>query len=242
MILAINTSTLQFSLALIGQSGTVAGEIYLSAGKRHFGGLFPSLDFLLKSLGTGKSNITGVAVALGPGSFTGLRVGLASAKGLAHALNVPIVGVSSLEALAAQVAHSSLPITALIESRRNDVFVAQFQGSPEGQLSRISDDQCFSYESLSKYLKLPSLFVGCDYETMSAKLTGTVNSGLVLAQPHLWSVSASSVGYIGLGRLLSGDIDNPAALVPTYLRPPDIRPNPYSKTAGIKATKAIVKD
>ena len=239
MILAINTSTLQFSLALIRQDDTVAGEIYLSAGKRHFGALFPSLDFLLNSLGTGKSSITGVAVALGPGSFTGLRVGLASAKGLAHALRVPIVGVSSLEALAAQVPYSSLPITTLIESRRNDVFVAQFQWSAEGQLSRISDDQCFSYESLSRCLTLPSVFIGNDYEGMSMNLKRITDSGVVLAPPHLWSLRASSVGHIGLQRLLSGQRDDPSTLVPIYLRPPDIRANPYSQAKGIKA---VVKD
>ncbi len=237
MILGINTSTLQFSLALMNNRGCLVGEIYLSTGKRHFGGLFPSLDFLLHSLDKRISDITCVAVALGPGSFTGLRVGLSSAKGLAHALDVPIVGINSLEALAIQVPHSSLPITALIESRRNDVFVAQFHWTSKSRLTRIGENQCLEYESLKGQITLPSIFVGNNYETQYPKLKESIPTGINFAPSHSWSVRASSVCSLGLRRFLDGELDDMATLVPIYLRPPDIRANPYFQREGIASQR-----
>ena len=242
MVLAINTSTLRLSLALIRKSGAIAGELFLSTGKRHYGALFPSLDFLLNSVGIQLPDISCVAVAVGPGSFTGLRVGLATAKGLAHSLRIPIVGVSSLEGLAAQVFHPSLPITVLMESRRNDVFLAQFQWAQEGRLVKITEEQCLPYESLASHVKLPSLFIGSDYETQSHILKKTIDTGLVLASPHMWGPRASAVGLIGLRRYEAGQEDDPATLVPVYLRPPDIRPNPHFQGHVIKETRPVMDD
>ncbi len=239
MILAFNTSTLRSSLALIEKSGAISGEIFLNTGKQHYGALFPSLDLLLNSVAVKLDDITCVAVAVGPGSFTGLRVGLSAAKGLAHALGVPIVGVNSLEALAAQVFHPSLPITALLESRRNDVFAAQFRWAGGERLIRVTHEQCLPYESLISRIELPSLFIGSDYQTQSLILRETIDTGLILAPSHMWAARASAVAYIGLRRYESGQADDPATLVPIYLRPPDIRPNPYLRTDAIKETELV---
>jgi len=230
VLLAINTSTLQFSIALLAGDGSLLGEYYLGRGTRHFGGLVPAVDFLLAGLGRGKEEIECVAIAIGPGSFTGIRVGLSFAKGVCHVLKVPIVGISSLDALAAQIAESTLAITALIESRRNDVFVAQFRRGPGGQLTRLMSDQCVEYSALTTSLALPCIFVGNNYHNQVPKLKETLKPDLLLAPPEMWAIRACTVGALGLRRFLSQDFDNPAALVPIYLRPPDIRPNPYLKT------------
>ncbi|RLB15927.1 MAG: tRNA (adenosine(37)-N6)-threonylcarbamoyltransferase complex dimerization subunit type 1 TsaB [Deltaproteobacteria bacterium] len=227
MLLAINTSTLQFGLALLDQTGTLIGECYLSTGKRHFGGLFPTLEFLLTTSGTSKKDIRCIVIALGPGSFTGLRVGLASAKGLSHALEAPLIGVSSLEALASQIPSVPHTIHALLESRKNDVFTASFSWGPDGLLVRKSPDQCMPYSELSRLLDQPCIFVGNNYNVQAPKLTGLVGERVVLAPPEFWNLKASSVGAIGLKRFLKGEFDNGSTLAPIYLRPPDIRPNPY---------------
>lgn len=232
MLVGINTSTLQFSIALLSTDGALLGECYLSAGKAHFGGLFPALDFLLTNSGRGKKEIECVAVAVGPGSFTGLRVGLSSAKGLCHALDVPIIGISSLEALGAQMHESHLPVTALLESRRNDVFVAQFKWDSDKGLTRLAEDQCLEYSDLARELIFPCLFVGNSYHSQVPRLKESLSTHFLLAPPEMWTIRASSVAALALERFSARDFDDPAALVPVYLRPPDIRPNPYQKMGG----------
>lgn len=220
---------MQFSAALLRNDGVLLGEYYQSGGKRHFGGLIPVIDLLLSNLEIEKRQIDCVAVAVGPGSFTGIRVGLSTAKGLCHALGVPIVGVSSLEALGSQLIESTLPVTALIESRRNDVFVAQFKREPGGSLTRLMADQCLKYAELTRCLTFPSIFVGNNYNTQAPKLKKCLGSDLLLAPCEMWVIRACAVGALGLKRFSAQDFDDPATLVPVYFRPPDIRPNPYMK-------------
>ena len=103
MILAINTSTLQFSLALLKKDGAIVAEQVMFRKKGNFGSLMPAFDRLLSLSDARTGDLSGIAVAIGPGSFTGLRIGISLAKGLCHALLIPLAGVSSLEALATPI-------------------------------------------------------------------------------------------------------------------------------------------
>ena len=142
MLLAINTSTPQFSIALLRKTGSLLAEQIVSAPSRNFQALVPAFHNLLKASGADPKDLSAVAVAVGPGSFTGLRVGIALAKGLCQGLGIPIIGVSSLEALASQCVDASIPICPLIDSRRGEVFTALFHRSREGNLVRMSEDIC----------------------------------------------------------------------------------------------------
>jgi len=225
MILAINTSTLQFSLALLETDGSVMAEYAMSEAGGHFGRLMPALDFLLESVGSDIHRVEGIAVARGPGSFTGLRVGLAAAKGLSHGLDAPVVGVSSLEALAAQFSCPALPVTAILDSRKGEVFMARFswKGNPGDGLVRDMADQSLKIASFSRECGTPTLIVGNDYRRQASLLKAVAGPCAHLAPPHCWSLKASLVGGIGLARLRAGDVDEPAGLSPIYLRPADIR-------------------
>jgi tRNA threonylcarbamoyladenosine biosynthesis protein TsaB len=227
MILAINTSTLQFALALMETDGSVRAE-YLSAnGKGHFGALMPALDFLFKTSEVDLIELKGLTVAVGPGSFTGLRVGLSAAKGLCHGLDIPIIGISSLEAMASQVLFPDFSIVPILDSRKGEFFTAQFVWGGERKLTRKTEDTCLKAEELPSLSGQYSVFVGNSYSSQATLLKKILGPNALLAPPHFWNPSASAIGFLGLERFLAHDFDNPETLNPLYLRPPDIRPNPF---------------
>lgn len=225
MILAINTSTLQFGLALLQKDGTVLAEYSMAKSESHFGKLMPALDFLLNASRFQPREIEGLAVATGPGSFTGLRVGLAAAKGICHALETPLIGISSLAALAVQVPMHDVLITSILDSRKGELFAGQFIWENEQKLSRQKEDMSLKIEELASKLDSANLFIGNDHPRQHHILKEALGSGVMLAPSYLWNLRASAVGYLALKRFQERDFDDPASLSPAYLRPPDIRPN-----------------
>jgi tRNA threonylcarbamoyladenosine biosynthesis protein TsaB len=232
MILALSTSTLQFGLALLEEDGNVRAEYFLSKGKGNFGGLMPALDFLLTSSKSDIHNLEGIIVAIGPGSFTGLRVGLSTAKGLSHGLDVPIIGVPSLEALASQLSYSGFPVIPVLYSRKYEFFAARFIYNDDHALVRNREDACLKVEDLSSLCKEPTLFIGNDFAGQGSLIKERLGPRAVLAPAHLWSPRASAVGILGLKRFHAHDFDDSQQLSPIYMRPPDIRPNPSPVITG----------
>ncbi len=224
MILAINTSTLQFGLALLEEDGTVLAEFLMSKGESRFGGLMPALHFLLRTSKCDIREIKGLVVATGPGSFTGLRIGLSAAKGLCHALKTPIIGISSLRSMASQLLFSDLPIAPMLDSRKGEVFLAQFIWNNEGELIRIMEDVSLKFKDFSS---LPGgdqiVFVGNNYARQGPLIKEILGPRALLAPVHCWCLRASAVGSLGLKRFRIHDFDDPQSLSPLYLRPPDIQ-------------------
>jgi tRNA threonylcarbamoyladenosine biosynthesis protein TsaB len=227
MILAINTSTLQFGVALLDEEGTVLAEYFMSEGRGHFGGLMPALNFLVDASNCNIQTLKCLAVAIGPGSFTGLRVGLSVAKGLCHALQIPIVGISSLEALASQLPYSHLPITSILDSRKGEFFAAQFAWDNGHELRRKGEDINVRPEDFHSMLEPRSIFVGNNFSRQGPLITERLGPPAELAPAFCWNVKASAVGSLALKRFNAQAYDDPHRLTPIYLRPPDIRPNPF---------------
>ena len=225
MLLAINTSTPQFSVALLRKTGSLLGEEVISAPSRNFQALVPAFHDLLRTTGARPKDFSAVAVAVGPGSFTGLRVGIALAKGLCQGLGIPIIGVSSLEALASQCLEASLMICPLIDSRKGEVFTALFQPSREGSLLRMSADTCLMLEALPSLVNETCLFVGNDHDSHAPRLHRFLGPKARLAPPHLWNLRASWIGWLGLRDAGERGFDRVSELFPIYLRAPDIRTN-----------------
>jgi len=228
VILAINTSTLQFSLALLSRKGGIVAEHLMSEERGHFGRLMPTLDFLLTSSGRKIQETVCIAVATGPGSFTGLRIGISLAKGLCHALRVPIIGISSLEAMAIQAPNLGVPVIPLLYSRKNEAFMARFVWGAGGRLQREQEDAWIQFRDIPRLFPGPALFVGNDYPNQGAQLRDLMGEQALLGPLHAWCLRASAVGSLALERYRMGDTDDPHFLNPVYLRPPDIRPNPYA--------------
>lgn len=126
-ILAITTSTPQVGVALGGSDGAMA-SLHVHQGRRHGELVAPAIESLTRLAGIGLDRVEAVAVDVGPGLFTGLRVGVATAKALASALGVPIVACSSLDVLAAPHANSGRAVAAVVDARRGEVFWALYRG------------------------------------------------------------------------------------------------------------------
>ena len=226
MILALNTSTRQSSIALLRMDRTVAAESLMFEGKGHFGNLMPAVDMLITNTGHNPKDIACVAVATGPGSFTGLRVGLTLAKGMCQALEIPLIGISSLRALAFQLPFTPHPIAPILSSRRGEVFTALFLRSPENLLYRKEKDTCHRLRDLPNLFGDTTVFIGNDFLNHGLQLKELLEVHTRIAPPQCWHLRASSIGVLAADRFDAGDSDDVGSLIPRYFRPPDIRPQP----------------
>jgi tRNA threonylcarbamoyladenosine biosynthesis protein TsaB len=147
LVLGIETSTPQASVAIGSEQGVIASAL-VSRGATYNQFLLPAIRFCLDEAGLDYRNLGGVAVSLGPGLFTGMRVGVATAKALSQALSVPIVGMASLDLVAYDVRYSPKPIAVVLDARRNEVFHAFYRASPGG-IQRMTDYRVETPERLA---------------------------------------------------------------------------------------------
>jgi tRNA threonylcarbamoyladenosine biosynthesis protein TsaB len=227
MILALNTSTTQFSVALLKEQGDVLAEYLISPGEKNFRSFMPAVHSIFDACHADIKTLKAVAVAQGPGSFTGLRVGLSLAKGVAQGLNIPIVGVSSLEAMAYQLPFVRNPLCTLLSSRKGEVIFAIFRWDDEKGMTRIFEDQSVSFKDLAGFIKGPAYFIGNNFSAQFPAIKELIGADAIPAPQHLWQLRASAIGSLGLRRFNNKDFDDIRDLVPEYLRPPDIRPSPF---------------
>lgn len=136
-VLCLDTATDDVSVAL-GRGGAVLGDVRLRAPRRHAEVLVPTIEFLFRRTGVELAQVGAIAVGIGPGLFTGLRVGVTTAKSLAQVLNVPVVGVPSLDLIAYPLRYGHALVAAVIDARRGEVFYALYRPVPGG-LQRVSD-------------------------------------------------------------------------------------------------------
>jgi tRNA threonylcarbamoyladenosine biosynthesis protein TsaB len=137
LLLGFDTATPQVSVAM-SSDGAVVGELRLGHDRRHAEHLVPSIQYLCRQLDLDLARLSGIAVGIGPGLFTGLRVGLTTAKVMAQALRVPVVGIPSLDLVAYPLRHTDRGIIAVLDARRGEVFHARYRPVPGG-VQRVSD-------------------------------------------------------------------------------------------------------
>ncbi len=195
IILGIDTATPQVGCAIGGHEGVLA-SIHSSRGKRHAETLTPAIDFLCRQARIELREISAVAVDLGPGLFTGLRVGIAAAKAMAHALRVPMIGVPSLDLLAFPVRFTPRLIVTVIDARRGELFYAFYRQVPGG-VTRVSEHRVGSPDDLaSELLALGEecLLVGDGAIRYAEIFEGMkriefAGEGLAYPSPRRWSCS-----------------------------------------------------
>lgn len=220
-ILAIETSTYSSSIAVL-EDTKVMGEYYFDVGPSHTEKLVPSLDWLLKELNVPKSDLDIIAVSLGPGSFTSLRVGISTAKGISYSLGIPVIGVSSLKVLALNVIHTPYDICSLIDARRGEVFAALFRSS-NGELKRLTEDMVMSPEQLLDVIRGKTIFVGSGALLYKDFLEDNLRDDIMFSSVNTNIPRASNVALSEIGKLRE-DRDNKYAhsdtmiLAPHYLR------------------------
>lgn len=150
IVLGIETATARVGAAVGGQEGVLA-EFHASRGRRHVETLVPAIDFVCRTARIALSEVSVVAVDVGPGLFTGLRVGVATAKAIAQALSVPMIGLSSLDLLAYPLRYAERLVVPVIDARRDEVYWATYRQVPGG-IQRLSDYRISSPRDLAAEL------------------------------------------------------------------------------------------
>jgi len=183
----------------------------------------PCIDDLLEKTSLTPEQLEGVTVAIGPGSFTGIRVGLAVAKGLSQGLGIPLIGVPTLAGLASQIPYAREDICPVVTSRKGEVFAALFRRDPDNQLTRIKQDASLKVGDIPLLIKRKTIIIGNDFTAQGPLVKQYVGKNALLAPPNLWNLRASSIAALALQRLEQGNSDSVSELVPLYLRGADIR-------------------
>jgi tRNA threonylcarbamoyl adenosine modification protein YeaZ len=241
MLLAIDTSGDTASLALF-DDGQPLAELTWQCRGNHSTELLPRLNQLLGQSRLETGSITAIAVALGPGSYNGLRVGLATAKGLALSLGVPLLGLSTLEAEAYSHAETGLPIYAVARAGR-EYAAAAFRGKGQ-RWHRIEAEHITTVAALCDKVTDRTVFIGDAIAIITAELRQRLGAKAIIASPAARLRRAGYLAELGLKRLLAGDHDDPASLQPIYLRKPQItKPRNRSQTVvSRKQQRAVIWD
>jgi tRNA threonylcarbamoyladenosine biosynthesis protein TsaB len=220
IVLGIDTSTDQTSVAL-GTEREIVGTARFAGVRRH-DDVVPAIERLLEWTGIELEHVGGVAVGIGPGLYTGLRVGVEAAKTLAQVLGVPIVAISSLDVLAFGVQHTSRRIVAVIDARRREVFYGLYRPVPGGVM-RDGDYRVASPHALAAELEIERdemLLVG-NGAILYRKEFEQVDARVELAPATFAHPWASALVSLAAPRFIREQTDRPADLVPMYLRKTD---------------------
>jgi tRNA threonylcarbamoyladenosine biosynthesis protein TsaB len=224
LILGIDTATAQVSVAVGGHEGVLASTRSVR-GRQHAETLVPSVEFVCRQARIELSAISVVAVDLGPGLFTGLRVGVAAAKAMAHALRVPMIGVSSLDLVAFPLRFSSKLIVAAVDARRGELFTAFYRQVPGG-IQRLTPHHVVSPDDLAS--ELLATAEECVLVGDGAVRYREVFEGLhkvEIIEEGLAYPAASSLVMLAHAQALREQWVKPWDLQPLYLRKPDAEIN-----------------
>ena len=217
-ILAIDTSTQVSSVAVVSD-GKLAAELTMQAKLTHSETLLPHIEEVLGMANQKKEELEGIAVSLGPGSFTGLRIGLATAKAMAYALQLPIVGVPTLRALAWHFPVEGFQLLPMIDAQKGNVYVERYMWE-HGKLLRKTEVQVLSVEEVIRRTEeLPGTVVLMG-DVISKRIEGkqTLPMHVMLAPLHLRMPRAANVALCGLELLKEGKTGNVMDMEPVYIR------------------------
>jgi len=216
-ILAVDTATGSCSVAFFKDRRLIAEEVY-TAGKTHSRHLMSIIDHILGRCESTPADLDGIAVTRGPGTFTGLRIGLSTVKGLAAAIAKPVVGVSSLDALAWPLAWTRRPVVAMIDARRGEVYHARFSGedgSEPSQKAMVDDPE----EAIEK-LPEGAILVGSG-AVLYREVWARRRPDVCLAPETAHVIRAASVGMLAMDRFENRTADSVEVLAPEYIRKSD---------------------
>ena len=231
LILGIESAGSQVGCAVGGHEGVLASA-HSGRGRRHAEALAPQIDFVRRQAGIRLSEIGAVAVDVGPGLFTGLRVGIATAVAMAYGLGVPMIPVPSLDLMAFPARWSSRLIVVALDARRGELFTALFRKVPGG-VQRVRDAAVRTPQELSAEIEAldePTLFIGDGALRYVDSFAGL--RGVEMAEQGLANPSARYLVKLAHARAMREEFVQPWELEPVYLRLPDAQINWSTREGG----------
>ena len=235
-ILGLDTSTQIASLAIVAR-GQVCGRVAVPV--RSHGAALPGVvDNLLSSAGFKIRDLSAIAVGIGPGSFTGLRIGLSYAKGLAMASGCALAGVPGFDAMALAAIHTAdievgRLLAIVVDARKNEVYAALYRVVADG-LEKLTEDLVITLEHLASRISEDVTFIGDSTAKDAAALVGMKGHGAAVFETGTLDMRGVSVAAIGAARFARGEMDRVASLEPLYIRAPEATFKPNLKNpAGI---------
>lgn len=218
-ILVLESSGLVASVALMEENSMIC-EFTMNHKKTHSQTLLPMVDEMMKITGFNKKELDAVAISKGPGSFTGLRIGSATAKGLSQALNIPVISVSSLEGLAANLYGTEDLICPIMDARRSQVYAGIFQYEGEKLVTRMEDDAVSVADLISMLNEKgePVIFLGDAVPVYQKLLEEGLTVPYRFAPSHMNRQRAGAVGVLAVQYFKEGKTETSRDHKPEYLR------------------------
>jgi tRNA threonylcarbamoyladenosine biosynthesis protein TsaB len=238
LVLGIDTATPVTSAAAGSEAGVLA-SMAVRNDRAHAELLVPMVREVLEHAGIDHTALAGIAVGTGPGLFTGLRVGISSAKALAQAWRLPVVAVPSLDLLAFAQRHARRQVCAVIDGRRGELFAARYRPAPAGMPERLGDHRVLRPEELAGELEAlgePVLLCG-DGALRYAATFERLGDAVELAGADGAAPSAESLVQLAVERLERGEVSQPLEVRPLYLRRPDVDPSVERRLAAERAAR-----
>ena len=222
-ILAVDTATKSCSVA-IADGPVVCAELTTINDRTHSKHLLEMVDTVTRMAGLSVTDLHGFAVTIGPGSFTGLRIGISSIKGFAVAFDKPVVGISSLEALAHQIVPSSYLVVPCLDARKGEIYFAHYR-FVKGLLAEEKEEMVRPPKKMIEDINEPCIFVGSGAQVYQDLIRRELGANALIAPQNFHTIRASTVAYLGMKRLGNDDVDDISALVPHYIRKSDAELN-----------------
>lgn len=223
LILAVDTSTSCSAVALTRGSvtdGEVVASVVLNSKVTHSRRLLSGVDWILGESGVEFADIDGLAVGLGPGSFTGLRIAMATVKGLATAMNLPLLGVSTLDALAL-CCSGDKPLCVVLDARKKELYRCWYQPDGRGIYRSTGEIAAVSAEALIDEITEPSLLAGDGLFSYGQLLKEQLGEKMTCAPLPLHYPTAAALGFLSCEQLQRGEELDIDAAVPLYVRASD---------------------
>lgn len=216
-ILALETSTMLGGVAVMDESEGLVAEIRLNIKSTHSERLMAGIGFALKQAGLGINDIDAYGVSIGPGSFTGLRIGLSTMKGFSYSTGRPLVAVPTLEAFAWNFPFSMYPVCVMLDARKKQVYAAVFQWRNDGFERTVEEMSADPLEIVNE-LKGPFICAGEGALLYGDSIRAAVGRNAIFAPSQYMVPSPSNVAGLGLKKALNGEFSDPVGLIPFYIR------------------------
>ena len=223
LVLGIETCTPNTSVCLANEHGLVAG-CGLGRGNAHGEFVAPAIEFCLEHARLKMDAVSGIAVSLGPGLFTGMRVGIATAQMLAHARRLPVVGLNSLDLLAFPVRHTRHLVCSVLDAKRGELFWAFYRTVPGG-MQRVTEFRVGPPEKLAGEIEAQPDDVLCVGDGAVAQRALLESTGAEVGSPSMAYPTAQALVELALPRFIREETQRPEDLRPIYIRKADAKIN-----------------